>query len=270
MKIWKNTSTLDGYDAGLNFTENKKDAEIALLGSKSINLNEFPNLRAIFRAGIGRDNVPEKEAKEKGVVVKFPSKETIDIIFDETASFTCSLIFKMLYNNVGKLNPWVKEPRRQLSQKKLLIIGAGKIGSRVEELMKPFMQVITFDILQNKLSELKDLIKQADCISLHIPISDDNISFIDREKLSWIKNGAALINTSRGAIVDEDDLYKELEKRRLKAAFDVYWEEPYRGKLNNFYPERFFMTPHVASTCKGFLEGCRISLDDLIADLEQR
>ena len=268
MKIWKNTSTLDGYDAGLNFTENKKDAEIALLGSKSINLNEFPNLRAIFRAGIGRDNVPEKEAKEKGVVVKFPSKETIDIIFDETASFTCSLIFKMLYNNVGKLNPWVKEPRRQLSQKKLLIIGAGKIGSRVEELMKPFMQVITFDILQNKISELKDLIKQADCISLHIPKSDDNFSFINEEKLSWLKDNAILINTARGAIVDENALYKELHAGRLRAAFDVYWQEPYIGKLKEFYPNRFNMTPHVASTCKGFIEGCRKNLNDLITELE--
>ena len=270
MKIWKNTSTLDGFDNGINFTENKKDADIALLGSKAINLNEFPNLKGIFRAGISRDNVPEKEAQEKGVLVKFPSKETIEIIFDETASFTCSLIFRILYSNVGSLNPWLKEPRLQLSQKKLLIIGAGNIGARLVQLMKPFMQVLTFDILQNKTSHLKQLIHQADCISLHIPKIIDNISFIDKEKLSWMKDGAALINTARGEIVDEDALYDELEKGRIKAAFDVYWHEPYKGKLNHFYPDHFFMTPHVASTCKGFLEGCRRSLDDLIKDLECR
>ena len=267
MKIWKNTSTLNGFDNELNFTELKTDADIALLGSKPIEINQFPNLKGIFRAGIGRDNVPEREAKEKGIVVKYPSDENIDIIYEETASFTCSLIFRMLYGNLGTLDPWVKESRRQLSNKKLLVIGTGKIGSRVFQLMKPFMYVTTFDIMQNEIHELKTLIQQADCITIHIPKSDDNLSFIDEEKLSWMKSGAALINTARGAIVDEDALYAELQNGRLRAAFDVYWQEPYTGKLKEFYPERFFMTPHVASTCKEFLQGCRKDLDSLIREL---
>ena len=83
MKIWKNTSTLEGIDDGLNFTENKQNADIALIGSKPLNIDGMPNLKGIFRAGISRDNVPEKEAREKGILIKFPSKETIDIIFNE-------------------------------------------------------------------------------------------------------------------------------------------------------------------------------------------
>ena len=59
MKVWKNTSTLDGYDEGLIFTEHKDQADIALLGSKPITLYQFPNLKGIFRAGIGKDKVPE-------------------------------------------------------------------------------------------------------------------------------------------------------------------------------------------------------------------
>ena len=79
-----------------------------------------------------------------------------------------------------------------------------------------------------------------------------------------MKNGSAIINTSRGAIVNEEALYQELKENRLKAAFDVFWNEPYNGKLKEFYPDPFFMTPHVASTCSGFLNGCREDLDDLI------
>ena len=267
MKIWKNTSTLDGFDEGLVFTESKKEAEIALMGSKPIDLNEFQNLKGIFRAGVGRDNVPEKEAQEKGIDVRYPSEETTDIIFEETASFTCSLIFRMLYNSLGTLDPWVKEPRHKLSQKKLLVIGKGKIGSRVAKLMKSFMCVRTFDILQNDYSELKQLIQEADCVTIHIPKNDKNTSFIDKEKLSWMKNGAALINTARGAIVDEEALYHEIKQKRICAAFDVYWNEPYFGKLKEFYPEYFFMTPHVASTCSDFLQGCRIDLENLIRKL---
>ena len=79
-----------------------------------------------------------------------------------------------------------------------------------------------------------------------------------------MKTGAVLINTARGAIVDEEALYDEIKSGRLRAAFDVYWQEPYRGKLKEFYPDRFYMTPHVASTCSSFLKGCRDGLDQLI------
>ena len=259
---------MDSYDDGLIFTQSKKEAEIVLLGSKSFNINEFPNLKGIFRAGISKDNVPEKEAKDRGVIVRFPSTETIDIIYQETSSFTCNLIFKMLYSYIGTLDPWIKQPRRQLSKKILLVIGTGKIGKRVAESMKKFLDVKTFDIIDNKLSELKPLMIEADCISLHIPKNDENESFINEEKLSWMKKDAALINTSRGAIVDENALYKEIQSGRLIAAFDVYWQEPYLGKLKEFYPDKFYMTPHVASTCDGFLKGCRNDLHQLIDILE--
>ena len=82
-----------------------------------------------------------------------------------------------------------------------------------------------------------------------------------------MKDGSVLINTARGAIVDEDALDRELKKDRLRAAFDVFWKEPYNGKLKEFYPDNFFMTPHVASTTEGFLNGCRKDLDSLINEL---
>ena len=154
MLVWKNTSTLDGYDDGLVFTEDKIQAEIALLGSKPLVLNEFPNLKGIFRAGIGKDNVPEKEAIENGILVKYPSSETIDIIYNETATYTCSLIFRMLYNYVGTIKPWHKYDRDELKSKRLLVIGNGNIGKRVIQYMQPFMNVTSFDILENDESEL--------------------------------------------------------------------------------------------------------------------
>ena len=175
----------------------------------------------------------------------------------------------MLYKNIGTISPWIKEPRRQLSQKTLLVIGVGKIGSQVAQLMKQFLNVKTFDILHNEESELKPMFKNADCITVHIPKSDDNLSFIDKEKLSWMKNNAVLINTARGPIVDEDALYMELKSSRIKAAFDVYWDEPYNGKLKDFFPDPFYMTPHVASTCVDFLIGCRNSIDELISEINK-
>ena len=268
MKIFKNTDTLGGYDEGLMFTSDKSEADIVLMGSKPIVLDEFKNIKGIFRAGIGRDNVPVEEAQRRGISVRFPGDETVDLIFSETARFTCQLILRMLYSNIGTLDPWMKESRTELSAKKLLVIGCGNIGRRVADNMKPFMQVECFDTLTNSMDDLTHLLMEAHCVSLHIPNTPDNVDFMDSEKLALMMDGAVLINTARGAIVSEDALLAEIETGRLRAAFDVYWQEPYRGRLSQYHPDRFYMTPHVASTCNGFLEGCRRELDMLMKELK--
>jgi len=267
MKIYSNTSTLDGYDEGLIFTQDKSQADVVLMGSKPINLSEFPNLKGIFRAGIGKDNVPEDEAANRGILVHYPSAETIDIIFNETAAFTCNLIFRMVYSDVGTIDPWTKHDRFQLAQKQLLVLGTGNIGTRVVNYMQPFMNIDTFDVLENGMEELPDKLSQADCVALHIPKNAQTTAFMDAHRLRLMKDGALLINTARGAVVDEEALYEEIKAGRLRAAFDVFWQEPYTGKLKDFHPHCFYMTPHVASTCSGFLLGCRNALDILIQDL---
>lgn len=267
IKIWKNTKTLDGLIDDLAFTENKREAEIALLGSKPIKLEEFPGLKGIFRAGVGKDNVPIEEAARRGIKVAFPSPATIEFVFEETANFTCFLVLKMLYASIGTLSPWVKFPRASLQEKNLLIIGLGNIGQRVAKKMKSLMFVKTFDIADNREGELHEMLKGAHCVTLHIPNVPENKNFIDEEKLALLKNGAVLINTARGAVVSEDALYKELERGRLFAAFDVYWQEPYAGKLKRFHPDRFFMTPHVASTCDAFLKGSTKDFRKLVEEV---
>ena len=106
----------------------KDDHKVCTLNRLHNSLYEFPNLKGIFRAGIGKDNVPEAKAVKKGILVRYPSQETIDIIYNETASFTCSLILRMLYNYVGTIEPWYKYDRPELSRQTLLVIGTGNIG----------------------------------------------------------------------------------------------------------------------------------------------
>ena len=129
------------------------------------------------------------------------------------------------------------------------------------------MCVKTFDLLDNKTEELKDLISVADCISIHIPKTNKNEAFFDKEKLGMMKDCSVLINTARASIVDEKALHNEVSNGRLKAAFDVFWEEPYDGILKKFHPNKFYMTPHIASTSIGFLQGCRKGLDALLEEV---
>ena len=267
IKIWKNTKTLDLYSKHLAFTTQKNEADIILAGSKLVTLEEFDNLKAIFRAGVSRNNIPEKEAKEKGIIVRYPSDKTVEVIYEETANYTCSLIFRTNYSNVGSLNLWAKNDRVSLTQKNLLVIGTGNIGSRVISKMKNFMNVFSFDIRESSVEELFTLLPQADFVSLHIPSSEENEKFIDTEKLALLKDNAAVINTARGDIVSELALLKELKTKRLRAAFDVFWQEPYNGELKQYHPDYFYMSPHIASTCVDFLLGCKHDLDNLILEL---
>ena len=89
-------------------------------------------------------------------------------------------------------------------------------------------------------------------------------NFFSKERLNLLKQGSILINTARANLVNEDDLYEIISEGNIKAAFDVFWEEPYEGKLLEFYPDSFFMSPHVASSSIEFFTGCKSDLDDLI------
>jgi phosphoglycerate dehydrogenase-like enzyme len=269
MLLWKNTKTLDGLIGDIPQTDKKEKAEIALIGSKPIQLSEFRNLKGIFRVGVSATNVPIEEAKQRNIAVCFPSEKTKNYIYEETANFTCGLIFKVHYSNLGTLVPWVKHNRTAFSEKTLLIIGEGRIGSMVKNKMSSFMNILTYDFFKYPDIKLAQLLPEADFVSIHIADTEENIGFIDSEKLNLMKDGAVLINTARGRIVDEDALYNELNNGRLFSTFDVYWEEPYLGKLKSFYPVRFMMTPHVASTCDEFLTGSEKDLRNYIRDLKK-
>ncbi|MBL51942.1 MAG: hydroxyacid dehydrogenase [Candidatus Marinimicrobia bacterium] len=260
-KIWKNTSALDDYSDGLNFTNDKQKADIILLGSRSIDISQFPNLKGIFRAGVGKDNVPFQECNNRKIYIEFPSEKTTNILFEETSNYTVSLILRMLYLSPDINPPWKKNPRKSLEKKNALIVGTGNIGSRVKYKLAHLMQVVSYDIMENEAEELESLIKKADVISLHIPNMPENDNFMDKQKLNWMKHGAILINTARANLVNEEALYESISKGNIKAAFDVFWNEPYSGKLTKFYPDSFYMSPHIASSSEDFFLGCRNDLD---------
>ena len=128
------------------------------------------------------------------------------------------------------------------------------------------MNVPTYDIKKNSPQELSSLLASADIITLHIPFSRENVDFIDAEKLAWMKDDAILINTARGSLVNEDALYNKIKNSNFKAAFDVFGEEPYDGKLKSLGPSRFFMTPHTASQT---IEFVREGFKDILRIIER-
>lgn len=267
MKIWSNTNTLDGYLDDVEFTKDKSLADVALVGGKAISLPEFPRLRGIFKTGVGTDNLPFAEAKERGIIIRLPSPGTSEWIFEETANFACYLCLRMIYDHAGELATWTKHPRGSLKNKTILVLGVGNIGRRVRDKLSAFCRVTTYDAAVDAPEALRDRLAEADCVSIHVPLFEQTRGFFNAEKLGWMKPGAALVNTSRGPVVDEAALGAALTSGAIRAAFDVFWKEPYDGPLKSLPPERFLMTPHIASTCNEFLSGCAADFREFCREL---
>lgn len=255
MLIYKATNTLDGYLPPLGYTADKAQAEIMLVGGKQFLLSDFPQLRGIFKTGVGTDNLPFAAAAERGIEIALPSAATCEIIHEETAAFTCHLILAGLYGGGGDWDTWHKVDRPQLAGRRLLVIGAGRIGQRVIDKMRAFMHVDSFDTARDAPEAMEAKVRAADCVSLHVPLTDATRGLFDADRLAWLRDGALLVNTARGPVIDEEALYAELSVGRLRAALDVFWQEPYRGQLTELPPDRFIRTPHIASTCQEFVAG---------------
>ena len=160
-----------------------------------------------------------------------------------------------MYSEIASWEKWYKAQRNMLSNKNFLVIGSGNIGGRVASKMSSLMLVTTYDKEKNHVDELHSLIEQADCISLHIPLTDETKGFFDTEKLCLMKKGAILVNTARGPIVNEECLYEALKKTTHKGNFRCFLGGTLSGKTHGICTDRFIVSPHVASTCKEFVEG---------------
>jgi phosphoglycerate dehydrogenase-like enzyme len=255
MLIYKATNTLDGYLPALQYTEDKSEATVMLVGGKKFALKDFPKLRGIFKTGVGTDNLPFDDAAARGAEIALPSQNTCTVIYEETAAFTCHLILNGLYAGYANWESWKKIDRPTLHKRQLLVVGAGRVGKRVVDKMRGFMKVETFDSAHDPSEDFEPKVRQADCVTLHVPLTPTTKELFNAERLAWMRDGALLVNTSRGPVIHEDALYDELSSGRLRAAIDVFWEEPYRGKLAELPIDRFIRTPHIASTCKEFIQG---------------
>ena len=218
------------------------------------------NLELIVRAGIGLDNIDVADAEAKGIqVANTPSATTISV-----AEHTFGLMLGAVRNH-GKANlsmkahKWEKKTLggTELYEKTLGIIGSGRIGMAVAERAIAFgMNVVAYDIVEIKTDldvkqvPLKELLAQADFISLHLPFNDKTSHMISDNEFHQMKEGVIIVNASRGGVVDEDALYRALETRKVRAAaIDVYENEPTENFQLIDHPD-VTATPHIGAAAK--------------------
>ena len=241
------------------------------------------NLKVIGRAGVGVDNIDLPAASRQGIIViNAPSGNTLAAT--ELTMANMLAVVRHVPQACSSLHRGKWDRNRftgcQLSGRKLLIIGLGRIGSEVAKRARAFgMEVIAYDpyIPQKKaeslhvelVSDLEGAVSLADVVTIHTPLTQETSDMIDADMLRAFKHGAYLVNCARGGIVDEAAVAEAVRDGRLSGfATDVFSAEPLAAGhpfLAEDIAERIVITPHIgANTVEAQSEVSRIAAQNML------
>ena len=269
MKIYSNTPIVNKKS-----NCEKKDAELLILGANPVDLSEFPNVRHIYRAGVGSDNLPIEQIIKRKINLEFPSRETRHTLSGAVAKMAVTYIMGSFVAD-RSIHEWYKNVRN--GNPKILIDGTGHIGSMVRNMCK----LLELDVTGYDAKELdgEPVVGSYDVISFHVPlicyehgsVFRDNNNLICPSFLARCKKDATLVNTSRGKIADEEAISEWLtNNKRARYFADTYKNEPYTEKnpLHKHLGKQFFGSPHTASYTKEVSSDMTADVERLIGSLK--
>lgn len=248
-----------------------KDYDILIAGTEPITrkvMESGKKLKLISRVGIGLDSVDLKAAKELGIKVSYTPDAPAPAVAELTLAHMINLLRRVpLVDRKLRSGIWQRIHGERLANLTIGIIGTGRVGSRVLRHLQGFSPK---KILVNDLKPDFDLYKmynaefvekeiiysESDIISLHIPMNKNNYNLINRNRMELMKKHPFLINTSRGGIINEEDLYNALNTHQINgAAIDVFETEPYTGKLVEM--DNCYLSCHMGS----MTSDCRANME---------
>lgn len=224
-------------------------------------ISQGKRLKIVGRAGIGYDNIDKEAASEKGIVIKNAPHGNTNAAAEHTVHLMLAIsrYGPQYYHSLKKLQ-WTKGlyPGRELLGKVVGIIGCGRIGKRVGEILYHGfdMRILGNDKEDREVSfidfvDKKYLLEHSDYVTLHLPGQARPV--ISYQELDQMKDGAYLINVSRGCNLDEDAVEKALKEGKLAGlALDVHQQEGGEGEYRNRFIdyENVVLTPHIGASTK--------------------
>jgi glyoxylate reductase len=234
-------------------------------------LELLPDLRLVANYGVGYDAVDVAACFERGIEVT----NTPGVLDAAVAELTLGLILACRRHLVESdrlvrerhwHSSWAQPELlgHDLAGSTLGLVGMGRIGSEVARRAQALGMRIAYNRRSGGLP-LDELLRTADVVSLHVPLTNETRGLLSRGRLALLRDGATLVNTARGAIVDEEALVEELASGRISAGLDVFTNEPH-------VPDRLLglanvvLTPHIASaTIETRAAMTRVLVDNVLA-----
>jgi len=261
------------YDGLVVRSETKVTAQVINAGDK---------LQVIGRAGVGVDNIDLDAASRRGiVVVNAPTGNTISAAEHSIALMLSLARYIPQADATLRQGQWKRSEFTgvEVRNKVLGVIGLGKVGSEVARRAKGLeMRVIGYDPfisfehaqhLGVSLLSLEEVLREADFISVHVPLTPATRNLIGEKELKLVKPTVRIVNCARGRIIDEEALYHAVEEGRVAgAAFDVFAEEPTTDSIL-FKSKKIIVTPHLgASTAEAQVNVALDVAEQIVAVLE--
>ena len=221
--------------------ENIRECNAMIVGVEHITesiIQASKKLKVIAKHGAGVDNIDLEAASGKGIVVFSAPGANSEAVADLTIGLFLSLARNIPFADRSvKGGGWPRIVGTQLNGKVLGIIGLGQIGKKVAKRALGFdMRVLAYDVFKDEsysqkcgitYLSLDEVLSKSDFLSIHVPLTLSTRRLIDERKLRLMKEGAFLVNISRGDIVDEEALYQVLKEGKIRAAaLDVFYQEP--------------------------------------------
>lgn len=217
------------------------------------------NLKLIVRAGVGLDNIDVEYAKSKGIEVMNTPAATSNAVAELTVGYLFALARRLPQTTASmRAGKWEKKKfsGSEIAGKTLGLVAYGRIGWLVaKKALALGMEIIAYDPyvsdprgLEMEFVSLEELLKRADYISMHLPLTNETRDLIGGPQFELMKDGVRIINCARGGTINEDALYEAIVSGKVAgAALDVYLEEPARdNKL--FELDEVIGSPHIGAS----------------------
>lgn len=243
-------------------------------------LAHAPALRVVARHGIGLDNVDVEACTRRGVWVVYRPLAATEAVAEHAVALMLAVAKGIAVGDRAIRSGEYASARHtiageELQGKTLGIIGFGRIGQRVAQICRAAfeMPILFADVLpqvegakrlEAERMSIDRLLSQSDIVSLHLPLTKESRHLIDSRALARMRPRAMLINTSRGAVVDEQALIRVLQSGRLVAGLDVYEEEPLPSNSVLAQLPNVVLTPHTASHTQRALLDMGMVVEDVI------
>jgi glyoxylate reductase len=255
----------------------REDVEGVIVANERVPLDLLPGLRIVANFGVGYDEIDVAACAARGVAVT----NTPGVLDDATADLAFALILATRrqvvegdrFVRTGAWSGSWSEGRfaEELTGSTLGILGLGRIGSAVARRANGFELRVLYNgrrRVETELGEYRDLdalFAESDVVSIHAPLTPETEGLVDARRLALLPDGACLVNTARGEIVDEQALIAELASGRIHAGLDVFWHEP--GVPHQLLElPNVVLTPHIGSATRQTREAMtRLVVDNLLA-----
>ncbi|MGY4688775.1 hydroxyacid dehydrogenase [Salibacterium sp. K-3] len=272
-ELWKDREALvkETADAEILIVRNQTQVDEALL-------QQVPHLQIVGRLGVGLDNIDMKAAEHAGVEVITAKNANAASV----AEYVISAMFHVTRPLAEaaqdvKAGNWNRRgfTKGELYGNTLGLVGTGETGMRAADRAKalgmhvigydPFVKKYDYAVMESGIDimELDAVLQQADFISLHVPLTPATKHLINRERMKYMKPGSWVINSSRGGVIEENDLYDMIQTEEIGGAFlDVVEKEPVDPDHPLLKLDNCFITPHIA----GLTEEAQSRTSKMIAE----